>query len=97
MVVHSFNNDSPHQPFRAAMTSVLREILISMETFEEWAERQNLELRPIRRTTRRVDLRERRVESPGDQVQSDLGMGETPEDLAHLAGFGEDPDGAKRA
>ena len=38
---YSFNNDSPHQPFRADMTAVLREIPISLETFEEWAKRQD--------------------------------------------------------
>ncbi|EFC86811.1 NmrA family protein [Parafrankia sp. EUN1f] len=38
---YSFNNNSPHQPFRVDVASVLREIPISMETFEEWAERQD--------------------------------------------------------
>ncbi|XVQ14953.1 SDR family oxidoreductase [Spirillospora sp. CA-255316] len=43
---YSFNNDSPHQPFRADMTSVLREIPISMEIFEEWAKRQDWSFDP---------------------------------------------------
>jgi uncharacterized protein YbjT (DUF2867 family) len=43
---YSFNNDSPHQPFRVDMTPVLREISIRMETFEEWAERQDWSFDP---------------------------------------------------
>lgn len=43
---YSFNNDSPHQPLRADMTSVLREIPIDMETFEEWAPRQDWSFDP---------------------------------------------------
>jgi uncharacterized protein YbjT (DUF2867 family) len=38
---YSFNNDSVHRPFRVDMEPVLRDLPIDMETFEEWAPRQD--------------------------------------------------------
>ena len=38
---YNFNNDAPQQPFLYDVTPLLREVLLELETFREWAGRQD--------------------------------------------------------